>query len=67
MYLVVIAFGFFAEGIVTNRLIVSGDAAATAHNIMASPMLWRVGVAADLIVPVVRSHRRGFIICSSGR
>ena len=52
LYLVVIAFGFFAEGIVTNKLIVSGDAAATAHNIMASPMLWRLGVAANLIVPV---------------
>jgi hypothetical protein len=39
LYLVVIAFGFFAEGVVANKLIVSGDAAATAHNIMASPML----------------------------
>jgi hypothetical protein len=52
LYLVVIAFGLFAEGFVTNKLIVSGDAAATAHNIMASPMLWRLSVAGNLIIPM---------------
>jgi len=52
LYLVVIAFGGFAEGFVANKLIVSGDAAVTAQNIMASPMLWSLSVAANLIVPV---------------
>jgi Domain of unknown function (DUF4386) len=33
-----------------DRLIVSGDAATTAHNILASPELWRLSVAGDLIV-----------------
>jgi hypothetical protein len=52
LYLVVIAFGLFAEGFVNGKLIVSGDAAATAHNIMAAPMLWKLSVAGNLIVPV---------------
>src|ERR1700694_5383001 len=50
LYLVIIVLGAFAEGFVTNTLIVSGDAVTTAHNIMASPVLWRLSVAGDLIV-----------------
>ena len=52
LYLAIIVLGAFAEGFVMNRLVVSGDAAATAHNIMAAPVLWRLSVAGDLIVPV---------------
>jgi hypothetical protein len=52
LYLVVIVFGLFAEGFVSNKLIVSGNAAATAHNIMAAPLLWKLSVAGNLIVPV---------------
>jgi hypothetical protein len=50
LYLVIIVLGAFAEGFVTNKLVVPGDAATTAHNIMASPVLWRLSVAGDLIV-----------------
>ena len=50
LYLVIIVLGAFAEGFVTGKLVVTGDAAATAQNIIASPLLWRLGVAADLIV-----------------
>jgi len=50
MYLAIILLGAFAEGFVTNKLVVSGDAAATAHNILASMSLWRLGIASDLIV-----------------
>jgi Domain of unknown function (DUF4386) len=50
LYLVIIVFGAFAEGFVTNKLIVSGDAAATAQNILASPTLWQLGTAGNLIV-----------------
>jgi len=52
LYLLIIVFGGFAEGFVMNSFMVAGDAAATAHNIMASPGLWNLGVAADLLVPV---------------
>jgi hypothetical protein len=52
LYLMIIALGLFAEGFVSNKLIVSGDATATAHNIMASQSLWRIGVAANMIVPL---------------
>jgi hypothetical protein len=50
LYLAIIVLGAFAEGFVANRLVVSGDAAATAHNILASPGLWQLSVAGDLIV-----------------
>jgi hypothetical protein len=50
LYLVIIVLGAFAEGFVANKLIISGDAATTALNIMASPELWRLSVAGDLIV-----------------
>ena len=50
LYLAIIVLGAFAEGFVTNKLLVPGDPAATAHNILGSPALWRLGVAADLIV-----------------
>jgi len=49
LYLAIIVLGVFAEGFVTNKLVVS-DAATTAHNILTSPQLWRLGVAADFIV-----------------
>lgn len=50
LYLLIIVLGAFAEGFVTNSLVVSGNAAATAHNLLASPGLWRLGVAGDFIV-----------------
>ncbi|GAB3297466.1 DUF4386 domain-containing protein [Hymenobacter humi] len=50
LYLVIILFGLFAEGFVTSKLLVSGDAAATARNILASPGLWRLSVAGNLLV-----------------
>jgi hypothetical protein len=50
LYLAIIVLGAFAEGFVTNKLIVPGNAATTAHNILASPGLWRCGVAANFIV-----------------
>ncbi|SFQ35621.1 DUF4386 domain-containing protein [Hymenobacter arizonensis] len=52
LYLVIILFGLFAEGFVTNKLLVSGDAAATARNILAAPGLWRLSVAGNVLVVV---------------
>ncbi|TGE20415.1 DUF4386 domain-containing protein [Hymenobacter aquaticus] len=49
LYLVIILCGLFAEGLVMSKL-VGADAAATARNILAAPLLWRVGVAANVLV-----------------
>ena len=48
LYLVIIAAGLFAEMAVRSHLIVAGDAAATADNIMASEGLFRLGFVGDL-------------------
>lgn len=52
LYLVIIAAGFYGEMVVRSKLIVSGDAAATANNIIASQLLWRSGIAADLLMHI---------------
>ena len=40
----------FAIIFVRDKIIVSGDAAATANNITASQLLWRIGIVADVIM-----------------
>jgi hypothetical protein len=50
LYLAIILLGAFAEGFVADKLVVPGDAQATADHILASPMLWRLSVAGDLLV-----------------
>ena len=49
LYLIIIVLGLFGEAFVRDKLIVSGDATATANNIMASQLLWRIGVAGNLV------------------
>jgi len=49
-YLLTIANGVFAEVFVRGTLIVRGDPAATATNILAHEQLYRFGLAADLIM-----------------
>ena len=49
LYLIIIVAGISAELFVRDRLIVSGDATATANNIMASGLLFRVSVAVEQI------------------
>jgi len=48
-YLVTIAGGIYAQGFVAERLFVSGDAAATAANILNHPFQFRAGFAVYLI------------------
>jgi Domain of unknown function (DUF4386) len=48
LYLLIIAAGLFAEALVRNRLVVPGDAAATARNITDHAFMFRIGIAADL-------------------
>ncbi|HKW34819.1 MAG TPA: DUF4386 domain-containing protein [Candidatus Acidoferrum sp.] len=50
LYLVIIVIGLLGEAFVRDKLIVSGDAAATAKNIMASESLWRFHIAAELFL-----------------
>ena len=51
-YLIIIVAGALGELFIRNTLIVTGDAAATANNIAASPLLWRIGIAGDLFMHV---------------
>jgi hypothetical protein len=48
LYLLIIAIGLFAELVVRRRILVSGDALATAANLRAHETLWRWGIAAEL-------------------
>jgi hypothetical protein len=52
-YLILAIFGAFAEFGVRQRLIVSGDAAATAQNLLDHANLFRFGIAAELLGQVV--------------
>jgi hypothetical protein len=52
LYLINIACGIFGELFVRAHLVVAGDPAATAHNIMASEFLFRCGVVGDLIMHI---------------
>ncbi|GJQ20398.1 MAG: DUF4386 domain-containing protein [Bacteroidia bacterium] len=49
-YLVIILAGITAEFVVRSGLIVPGDAAATAENIMGSQSLFRLGIALDIVM-----------------
>jgi len=53
IYLAIIVLGMFGEAGVRDRLTVSGDPAATAANILASPLLWRFGIAGDIVVHIL--------------
>jgi uncharacterized membrane protein len=48
-YLINIVGCIFAEAFVRGRLVTNGDAASTAHNILAHEQLFRLGFASDLI------------------
>ena len=54
LYLFTILAGVFAEGFVTDRLVVWGSAATTAANILAHESLFRTGFAAYLIEMVAQ-------------
>lgn len=49
LYLIIIVCAGFSEGYVRAGIIVPGDAAATAKNIAASELLFRIGFAGDLV------------------
>src|SRR6267143_3607865 len=49
LYILMSIFGFFAMAYVPSKLIVHGNATATANNIAASETLFRLGIAGELI------------------
>ena len=51
-YLIIILTGFYGEMIVRSKLIVPADAVATANNIISSQLLWRTGIATDLLMHI---------------
>ena len=50
LYLVIIVCGIWSEVFARAPLIAPGDAAATAANILAAPMLFRLSIAADALM-----------------
>ena len=52
LYLAIILLGSFGELYVRAALVISGDVAATSAAIAASPLLWRAGIAGDLLMHV---------------
>jgi hypothetical protein len=49
LYLAIIAIGIFAQIFVRDRILVAGDAMATAANLRMNEALWRWGIAAELL------------------
>jgi hypothetical protein len=50
LYLIIIIGGIFGEAFIRNRIIVSGDAAATAANLRSLESLWRFGIASEIFM-----------------
>lgn len=53
LYLAVIVLGGFAEGYVINAFVAPGDDGATIRAILQNPTLWKVGLTANLVVPLI--------------
>jgi hypothetical protein len=49
LYLIIIGLGIFGEAFVRGRILVADDAMATAANLRAHELLWRWGIAAELL------------------
>ena len=50
LYLIIIAVGLYGEMFIREKLVVSGDAAATAANLRSMEPLWRLGIAAEILL-----------------
>jgi len=51
-YLIIIIAGMCTELFIRGNMIVSQDATATFNNISSSPVLWRLGIAADIVMHI---------------
>ena len=52
LYLVIIVIGLLGEALIRGTLVVGGDPAATVRRIQESEWLWRLGVAAQMVLLV---------------
>lgn len=50
LYLIIIVIGLVGEAFVRGKIVVAGDAAATAANMKSLESLWRFGIAAELVL-----------------
>ena len=50
LYLIIIVLGLVGEAFIRSRIIISGDATATAANIRSLESLWRFGIAAEFVL-----------------
>jgi Domain of unknown function (DUF4386) len=50
LYLVTIVLGIFNQAVVKGRIVVPGDATATAGNLRSMEFLWRLGIASELVM-----------------
>jgi hypothetical protein len=50
LYLIIIVLGIVGEAFVRGRIVVPGDATATAANLRSMESLWRFGIAAELFL-----------------
>jgi hypothetical protein len=52
VYLIIIILGVFVELFVRSRIVVGGDPAATAANLRSMQSLWRIGIAAEMLMVI---------------
>jgi Domain of unknown function (DUF4386) len=67
LYLYIIVAAMFAEMAVRGRLLVHGDAAATASNILGSETLFRLSLAGEVLTCVCDAALAIILTCCSGR
>jgi hypothetical protein len=53
LYLIIIALGIVEEAFIRGRITVGGDAAATFANLRKMEMLWRGGIAIEMVLAIV--------------
>ncbi len=53
LYLLIIVLGFTEEFFIRGRIMVAGDAAATFANLQKMELLWRAGIAIELVVVIL--------------
>jgi hypothetical protein len=53
LYLLIIALGIVQEAFIRGRITAAGDAAATFANLQSMQMLWRTGIALELLLLII--------------